>query len=154
MDAKVLYWTGALLDILLVVLFATNGVRQIRRGEVRRHRRSMAIAALLVAAFLLSYLLKLELLGREDIASWAPRYVWGLRLHETCIAAMLLGGTAAGLLGFRMRRSRSVTGDPQAALAPEHLRRWHRRAGWTAVLGAISGFVTAGYVLAGMYLRL
>lgn len=153
MDARVLYWTGALLDLLLVALFAVNGVRQIRRGEVGRHRVSMGIAGALVLAFLVSYLLKLEFLGREDLAAWARIDVWVLRVHETCVAAMLLGGVAAGGLGFRMRGSRTVTGDPAAPQAVASLRRWHRRAGWTAVVGALTGFVTAGYVLVGMYLR-
>jgi len=153
MDARVLYWTGALLDLLLVALFAVNGVRQINRGDVKRHRGSMGVAAALVLAFLVSYVFKLAIFGREDLASWASRDVWVLRVHETCVAAMLLGGTLAGSLGFRMRHSRSVTRDPEDPMAPQSLRRWHRRAGWTAVVGAISGFVTAGWVLVGMYLR-
>jgi len=33
------------------------------------------------------------------------------------------------------------------------LRRWHRRAGWTAVTGAFLGVVTAALVLLGMYGR-
>jgi hypothetical protein len=76
-----------------------------------------------------------------------------LRVHELCVAAMLLGGVVAGFRAWQMRewvgtRLRSVVRPS----APIELAR-HRAAGWLAVLGALLGVLTAGAVLVGMYTR-
>ena len=154
MDPKVLYWTAALVDLALVVLIAARGVAQVRRGEVARHRRSMQTCAALIGAFLLSYVVKLALLGREDLATWAPFYVHTLRFHETCVLAMLVAGALAFALARRMRGSRNVTRDASDPPADPKTLRWHRRAGWTGVVSAVAGLSSAAIVLFGMYARL
>jgi len=145
-DPKLLYWTGALLNMVLVVVLAVSGVASVRRGDVARHRRRMLAASVLVGAFVLSYALKVAVLGREPIATWSPAAIWTLRVHELCVLVMLVGGAGAGLGAFRMRA---------APLAAEHagVRAAHRRAGRAAVIAAGAGLVTAGVVLAGMYGR-
>ena len=45
MDAKVLYWTGALVNLGVISVLLARGVFLIRRGEVARHRRSMLTGA-------------------------------------------------------------------------------------------------------------
>src|SRR5262245_54268074 len=75
MDPKLLYWSAALIDLAAVVAFALVGWRRARRREFHAHRRSMLAASGLVAAFLVSYLAKVALLGREQLELWAPVYV-------------------------------------------------------------------------------
>ena len=71
MDPKLLYWTGALLNMGVIVGLAAWGVRARRRGAMALHRRNMLAAISLVLLFVVSYLFKLALLGREDLAAWA-----------------------------------------------------------------------------------
>jgi uncharacterized membrane protein YozB (DUF420 family) len=153
MDAKVIYWAAAVINFAALTATAIAGVRHAKRGEFARHRRSMLIATGLVAAFLVSYVLKLALLGRETIETWSPRDVWTLRLHETCVLAMLVGGGIALARSRALRRSRRFTrdpGDPQPE--PGDLRQ-HRLAGRIAVTGAVLGLLSAGWVWMGMWSR-
>lgn len=151
MDPKLAFWCVALVDLGVVVGCAMLGVRAIRRGNVRLHRRCMLTAAALVAAFLAAYLLKVALLGREDRSLWTRLDHTVLYVHESCVAAMLVGGAYAGWRASRFRahlgRSLSLPSRP----LPGRLR--HRRAGWVAVVGAALAFATAGGVLAGMFVR-
>jgi hypothetical protein len=153
MDPRLAYWTLALLDLAAVFAFAAAGVAALRRGDVPRHRRRMLTAAALVALFLLSYLLKLALIGREDLASWDTSSIWMLRIHELCVFTMLAAGITAGTRALRLRRTRNATRDPQDPPAPASLVRWHRGAGKTAVCAAALALGFAGLVLAGMYRR-
>ncbi|MEE2673646.1 MAG: DUF420 domain-containing protein [Myxococcota bacterium] len=154
MDLKVLYWTGAFINFGLISALAYRGVRQIRRGEVARHRRSMSTCAVLVGAFLVSYGFKLRFLGREDLGVWSDFHVGNLRIHETCVLAMLAAGIVAITRARKMRDTRSVTRDPASPPAPASTVRWHQRAGWTSVVSAGLGLLTAATVLFGMYSRL
>ncbi|MGH2899687.1 MAG: DUF420 domain-containing protein, partial [Solirubrobacteraceae bacterium] len=101
----------------------------------------MLTAAALVGLFLVAYLAKVGMLGREQLELWERRYVWTLRFHETCVAVMVIAGARAIWLGAR-------EGFRDAARA-----RSHRRAGWTAVVSAVLGVMSAGYVLLGMFER-
>ncbi len=148
-DAKVLYWTAAWLNLAVLVGLALAGVRSIRRGEVGRHRRLMSAAAGLVALFLGSYAVKLAVLGRETLSAWHPYTVAVLRIHEVFVLLMVVGGVAALVLARMGGLARAGTGS--ADRAP--LARWHRRAGRTALVGAVLGVATALYVLGGMYRR-
>lgn len=153
MNANLAYWTVALGNMALVVAFAWRGVRQVRRGEVACHRRSMSAAGALVLLFVLSYVAKVALLGREDRSAWAVGDVATLYVHESCVGVMLVAGVGAGLQALRLRRTRRVTGAPaDPPAAPATLRR-HRRFGWTAVVAAALGLATAAAVLWGMYRR-
>lgn len=153
MNANLAYWSAALANMVLVVALAVRGVGRIRRDQVPCHRRAMLGSASLVGLFVLSYVVKLGVLGHEDRSVWTRADLAVLYFHETCIATMLLGGAAAGSLAFRVRRSRRVTGDPAAPPAPAALLRWHRRMGWTALVGAGLGLLSAAVVLLGMVRR-
>ena len=74
-DPKLVYWTLALANMLAIVALATVAVRRVRRREIAGHRRLMLAAASLVALFLVSYVAKVWLLGREQLELWEPRYV-------------------------------------------------------------------------------
>jgi uncharacterized membrane protein YozB (DUF420 family) len=150
MDAKLAFWCAALANLGLILVFAVLAVQAVRRGDVRTHRRRMLTAASLVGLFLVSYLVKLVVLGREDRSLWTALDRTVLYVHETCVAAMLGGGALAG---FRAWRFRARLGP--ALTLPGELpgRVPHRRAGWIALVGAALAFVTAGGVLAGMFVR-
>lgn len=150
MDVHLGYWTWAWVNMTIAVGCALAGVRRIRRGEVAAHRRAMLAAAGLVALFIASYVVKVLVLGKEDLSGWSDGSLLMLRLHETCVLAMLLGGAWAGLVAHRIRKAgiqeRDANGLPET-------RRVHRRAGWVAVAASALGMLTAGLVLGGMYER-
>jgi len=153
MDAHLLYWSFALLNMTAIVGLAVHGVRCARRRELVRHARSMRGAGLLVALFLVSYVVKLAVLGREDRGSWSPGAVGLLRFHELCVLVMLVAGSVALGLGRTLRRSRAFSGEAADPEAPPRLVRRHHLAGRAAVAGALLGVATAALVLAGMYSR-
>jgi uncharacterized membrane protein YozB (DUF420 family) len=140
-DPKLAYWTAALANMLAICALAAVAVARVRRREIAGHRRLMLGAATLVGLFLVSYVAKVALLGREQLELWAPRYVWTLRFHETCVAGMVLGGARALWLGAR-------EGFRDASRA-----RAHRFAGRVALVSALLGVASAAYVLFGMYER-
>jgi uncharacterized membrane protein YozB (DUF420 family) len=153
LDAHLSFWTGAQIILGGVMLCAVLGWRSIRNKQLRAHKRFMLGAALLIATFLVAYLLKLSFLGREDFAAWTVAEVWVLRIHELCIAAMLLGGGYAGWKALRFRGSL-----PKGPLLPPEAdpvrgRVLHRRAGRVAVVASVLAFGTALFVLAGMISR-
>ena len=153
MNPQLAFWTGALADLGLVVGFMLHAVRQVRRGEVASHRRSMLTAACLVGFFLLAYVAKVVFLGREALSVWSSFYVWTLRFHESCIFVLLVGGAVALACGRRLRRTRLVTRKPESPLPSAGLLRVHRGAGRSALFGAVLAFASAAVVLVGMYGR-
>lgn len=153
MDPNIAFWTAALVNLLIIVALLAVGIRSIRRRQISRHHRCMKTAAWLVTAFLGSYLIKLALLGRESLARWSDAAVMNLRFHELCVVTMVAAGSVALLRARRMRGTRQISGLPGDPLAPDSTLRGHRRAGWTAAIGAGLGFVTAVVLLAGMYRR-
>ena len=153
MDPKLLYWSLALANMAALVGFAAAGIRAVRRGEIARHRRCMTIAAWLVGAFLVSYLVKRVAAGPEELAVWSLAARVNLYVHESFVATMLVAGGTALTLGRRLARTRRVTGregDPLPSAA--QLQR-HRRFGWVAVIASAFGLLTAYGILAGMFER-
>jgi uncharacterized membrane protein YozB (DUF420 family) len=153
MDAKLVFWTLALLNMAAVVAFAFRGVRAIRRDEVAVHKRSMLTCGGLIVLFLASYVVKVAALGGEDLGRWSDAHRYNLWTHETFVVAMLLAGGTAWLFARRFEGSRRVTGDPSDPVAdPARLGR-HRMAGKIAVGASVMGFLTACGILAGMISR-
>jgi uncharacterized membrane protein YozB (DUF420 family) len=153
MDPKLVYWTAALVDLGAVVGFALRGWRLARRRDFQAHRRSMLIACGLVAAFLVSYLLKVALLGREQLALWDARHVRALHVHESFVMLMLVCGVGALIQARRLGLPR---GPGSPALEPARLARGlrlHRGLGRAGIAAAAGAFLTASYVLWGMYER-
>ena len=153
MDAKLLFWTAAIVDLGALCLIAVLGVRHARRGEIARHRRAMKISSSLVLVFLGAYVIKVFLLGREDMSVWTTLDVWVLRIHELFVLQMLGAGAVAWILGRRLRMTRLVTHDPADPKPDPRILRVHRVAGRTSVIGATLAFVMALGVLLAMYLR-
>jgi len=150
-DPALTYWTAAFANLSLVVALAVAGVRRIRRRLARGHRRMMLTAVSLVGLFLVSYVVKVLALGREDRSAWSQACLWTLYVHEACVAAMLAAAAVA------LERARSFgplqDGDPPAPEAPARSRRVHRRAGWVAVSASALALLSAAALLAGMYAR-
>ena len=153
MDLKLLFWTGALLNLGAILLCCGAGVRAIRRRDARRHKRLMLSASGLVAFFLVAYLSKVALAGREDRSAWTALDHGILYFHEACIAVMLLGGVYALTRArrFRGRLGRAIVLPPETDPLEGRVR--HRRAGWAAVVGGTLAFATAIGVLGGMFAR-
>lgn len=151
MDPKLLFWCAAFLNFCALVALAARGVSQIRRGEVRAHRRSMRTGAALVGLFLVSYLAKVALLGHEDRSAWTALDTGFLYVHETCIALMLVGGAWALYRGWRFQPH--LGSELELPETPLPGRTAHRRAGWLAVVASALALVTALGVLAGMFAR-
>ncbi len=150
-DPKTAYWTGALVNMAVVFGLVLAGALAIRRGRVRLHRRFVLTAAGLVGLFLLSYVVKLALLGREQLELWSRSYVWTLRFHEACVASLVIGGGVAIYQAVKLNLFARESSLPGTSL-PEGTHR-HRRAGWTAIIGAGLGILSATYILQGMYAR-
>lgn len=151
LDAKLLYWAWSFFNFVLVVGCAFVGVRRVRNGNVTGHRRMMRAAIALVGLFLVSYVLKVLLTGREDRSAWSDATLWLLYVHELCIASMLV---AAGVGLTRVRRfGRLVDGDVPVPEAAERDRRIHRVAGRVALGASAAALLTAGGVLTGMFAR-
>lgn len=146
-DARVAFWTGALMNMALVVGLAAYGVRQIRRGQVDSHRRSMRAACGLVLAFLVSYAVKRLWIGPEDLGSWSRAALINLWIHETMVAGMLIAGGMALVRGRRLARTRRVTGSLDDLAAEPSALQAHRRVGWIGVICSALGLLTACGVL-------
>jgi uncharacterized membrane protein YozB (DUF420 family) len=154
MNPSLVFWTAALVNLLAILALVTIGIRNIRRGNLSRHRRCMKTAAALVACFLGAYPLKLLWFGREQLSEWSGQAVLILRIHEVCVFAMVVGGLTALILSRKMHRGRKqLTRLPDAPLASSRALQTHRMAGWTAAIGAGLAFLTAAIVLLGMYER-
>jgi uncharacterized membrane protein YozB (DUF420 family) len=137
----------------VIVFLAVRGVRAIRAGDVARHRRAMTLAGLLVVGFLVSYGVKVAVLGGEDLSVWSFGAKLNLWVHEGFVVTMLLAGGAALVIGRRIARTRRVTGRAEDPAPGVDVLRRHRRLGWLAVACSGLGLVTACGILAGMFGR-
>ena len=152
-DVRLLFWTAAQLNLTVIAGLVVLGVYRIRRGQREAHRLCMLAATALVVLFLVSYLLKLVFIGREDLDTWAEWEVRVLQLHELCIVVMVVGGTVALALGRALGRTRLFSQNPaDPPPAADTLRR-HRLSGRGAAAGTLMAWMLAGLVLAGMYAR-
>ena len=153
LNANLAYWSGALANLCVIVTCASIGVRCIRRGEVRSHKRMMLTASTLVGFFLVSYVVKVMLLGKEDVGEWEPLDRKVLYAHELFVASMLVAGAYAGRRAWRFRKTLGSGPLPPASAATRRDRSQHRIAGWVAIGGSVLGLATAVLVLAGMFKR-
>ena len=147
MEPKLLFWTYAQGVLTLCVLSAVYGIRQITLGQVEKHRKAMNLSGFLILFFVLSYAGKLFFLGRELLDTWETLYVVVLRIHEVFILGMLVTGGWARYLAYRWQVSNTTKQMFQKVAL-------HKQLGKAAQLCAIASWLTAGFVLYGMYQRL
>lgn len=134
MTANLVFWLLALILLAAVAALGWRGRQLARRGEYARHGRYLQAAAWLVVVFLVAYLTKVALLGKEMRDCWPAFGRPVLWVHETAIALMLVAGGVALAL-------RGPTAGTQGA-------RRHRISGVIAVVASVAGLVT-GVVLFG-----
>ncbi len=150
MDPKLLFWTGALVNMWLIVAIACSGIAKVRAGDEGSHQRRMILAGSLVALFVLAYGLKLFFLGREDLDQWQNWSVILLRIHEAFVLAMILGGARAATLAFKVRKIEAQSPEDASI---QVLRATHGKTGKFTFVSSLGGAITATGVLLGMYLR-
>ncbi len=153
-DPKALFWTGALINMLVILGCAGFGIRNVRAGRVHVHKRLMLTGVWLVVLFLVSYVAKSFVLGKEDLHTWGEFHVSVLRFHETCVTIMLIAGGLALFTGLRTHLDAEDRPEGEDPLWFAGRVRLHRRAGRTAVVASALGVASAAIVLYGMYTRL
>lgn len=150
MNVNLAFWVFAYALTLVAILLAFSGVRAAKKGDLETHARLMRFACNLILFFVVSYVVKMFALGREDKSQWTDFYLVVLYIHETLIGGMLVSGTISRVLAYKFRHS--LTG---ATVSPLDLKRrkTHTKAGKMCILFAILALVTAGVVLYGMFVR-
>ncbi|MCB1033482.1 MAG: DUF420 domain-containing protein [Acidobacteria bacterium] len=137
MSSHLSFWGLALILFASITASTLLGWREIRRGNVQRHRRLMNLAGALVGVFVLLYVGKVIFLGREDLSHWSPWDLAILRIHETFIAVMIL---SAGSARWIARRLGGPSDDARD-------RRRHRLLGRIGATSCLLAFLTALVVL-------
>ena len=153
MTPNLWFWTIALANLGVIVACGARGVRAIRSGDARTHRRMMLTAVALVGLFLLSYLAKVAWLGHEDRSAWTRIDYAVLYVHELCIAGLLVAGGIALYRGLRFQRVLRPTWVVPAGADALPGRASHRRAGRVAAWAGVFAFLTAIGVWIGMLVR-
>ncbi len=146
---KVAYWAFAWALLAAAAVSGSLGWRAIRQEKLERHARLMNQAVILIVLFLVSYPIKLALLGREDLGTWSEAARVMLRSHEAAVAVMLIAGGLARWLARRFGKAGRNLAD--ASMSD---RSRHRRLGRAALVMSFVGLGTAAAVLVGMILRL
>ena len=146
MNYNLAFWLYAYVLMMVVVYVAFKGVGHIKRGEQEAHMKKMVFACNILIFFVVSYVVKILVLGREDKVGWQTMDLVVLYVHETCIFIMLLAGTYARIQAARFK-DRPVSEIPAAA------RKKHARSGKVAITAATLALFTASFVLYGMWRR-
>ena len=123
MDLKSWLWYGVLTSITAAYLVAMAGVRSAKQHEVSHHSRRMIVACTIVGIWLVAYVLKQVLFGRERFGGPDSHY-WSLYLPlfsiHMALTTISLGGYnlymglhrirygSVGAMSFRLLRHRRV----------------------------------------------
>jgi len=148
MDPKLLFWTGALVNMWLIVAISYLGIAKVRAGDEDGHQKRMLAAGGLVFLFVMAYGLKLVFLGREDLGQWEQWAVTLLRIHELFIFGMIAGGVRAIMLITKVRKLEAQTPDDPSI---QVLRSTHAKTGKFTFASCVGGAVTASGVLFSMF---
>lgn len=145
MDARLAFWTFSL--TLMAAAFGTSlwGVAAARNGQIESHRRRMKLAGFLIVAFVAGYGVKLAVIGREALETWAGGYVTVLRIHQFFIAGMLGGGLYA--LWLSKKTLSRDAGEREAA------RDKHRLAGRISITSFALALIMSAIIYWGMLQR-
>lgn len=100
MDLKSWLWYGVLSSITAAYLVAMFGVRAAQHHEVSHHSRRMIVACTIVGIWLVAYVLKQVLFGRERFAG-PDAYYWSLYLPLFSVH-MALAVTTISLGGYNL----------------------------------------------------
>ena len=78
-DVKTLLWYGVLISITGAYLVALSGVRSAKQRDVTVHSRRMIIACSIVGIWLVAYVTKQVVFGREEFGG-TPEQYWMIYL--------------------------------------------------------------------------
>jgi uncharacterized membrane protein YozB (DUF420 family) len=147
MDLKTLLWYLVLSSVTAAYLVVLAGVRAARSHDVSHHSRRMIVGCTIVGIWLVAYVLKRVLFGRESFPGTETQY-WSLYV-PLFVTHMLLAVATIGLgaynlyIGLHRLRFGSV-GAMAAGMTT------HRRIGYV-LLGTFTGTMVTAY---GVYLML
>jgi len=141
MNANLTYWLFALVLLLSTVIIAIRGVQLVAQGKMEAHIKHMVLACNLLIFFVLSYVAKVFVLGREIKVAWSSLELAVLYTHESFILVMLVTGTWARILakGFGTRLDAPTAADLVA-------RTKHARLGKVALVSAACALITGLFV--------
>jgi putative membrane protein len=144
MELKTILWYGVLLSITAAYLVALAGVRAAKEHDVSHHSRRMMVACMIVGIWLVAYVSKQVLFGRERFGGTETEY-W--RLYVPVFSAhMLLAAATIGLGAYNLyaglTRLRQGTGVG-AMVAGVSL---HRRLG-KLLIWTFSGTMATAYLV-------
>lgn len=143
MELKTLLWYGVLASVTAAYVTAMAGIKAARRHDVAHHSRRMIVACTIVGIWLVAYVSKQLLLGRERFGGTEHQY-WTLYM-PIFTTHMFLAATTIGLgaynlyMGLHRLRYGSV-GAMAAGMS------WHRRLG-RMLVWTFSGTMVTAYLL-------
>jgi uncharacterized membrane protein YozB (DUF420 family) len=143
MDLKSWLWYGVLTSITAAYLVAMAGVRSARQHEVSHHSRRMIVACTIVGIWLVAYVLKQVLFGRERFAG-PDRHYWSLYV-PLFSAHMALAVTTISLGGYNLYMGLHRIRCGSVGAMSSRLSR-HRRVGQLLVW-TFSGTMMTAYLV-------
>ena len=143
MDLKAILWYGVLASITGAYVVAMAGVRAAKAHDVPHHSRRMIIACTIVGIWLIAYVTKQLLFGRERFGGTPSQY-WALYAPLFSLH-MILAITTIGLGGYNlyMGLHRLRYGSVGAMAAGVSL---HRRLG-KLLVWTFSGTMATAYLV-------
>lgn len=148
---NLMFWVYAYILTLSAIIFAIRGWRSVKNKDYATHQSMMGVAINLILFFVVSYVVKVLVLGREDRTNWSNFYLYTLYIHETFIALMLVTGAWARRLAYLFKAS---IGADQLSEVQQAQRKRHAQLGKACILSALCGLFTATIILVGMASRL
>lgn len=144
MDTKTILWYGVLGSITTAYLIAMAGVRSAHHRDVRHHSRRMIVACTIVGSWLVAYVTKQVLFGREQFGG-TPEQYW-TRYVPVFTAHMLLAVTTIALGAYNLytglARLKQGTGVGAMVAGVSQHRRLGKLLVWT-----FSGTMATAYLV-------
>ncbi len=143
MDAKTVLWYGVLFSVTGAYLVALAGVRSARHHDVAHHSRLMIRACTIVGIWLVAYVTKQLLFGRERFGGTEAEY-WSLYVPVFSVHMGLAVATiGVGAYNLYVGLTRLQRGSVGAMAAGMPL---HRRLG-TFLVWSFTGTLVTAYVV-------
>lgn len=143
MDMKSWLWYGVLTSITAAYLVAMAGVRSAKQHEVSHHSRRMIVACTIVGIWLVAYVLKQVLFGRERFGGPETHY-WSLYVPLFSLH-MALAVTTISLGGYNLYMGLSRIRCGSVGAMSSKLSQ-HRRLGQLLVW-TFSGTMVTAYLV-------
>ncbi|MDO9117633.1 MAG: DUF420 domain-containing protein [Nitrospira sp.] len=143
MDIKTVVWYGVLFSMTIAYLAALAGARSARHHEVSAHARHMVRAGTVVGIWLVAYVTKQLLFGREQFGGTQAEY-WQVYMPVLLIHTSLAAATIGlGVYNLYQGLTRLRYGSVGAMAAGMFL---HRRLG-KLLIWTFSGTIATAYLV-------